>query len=97
MSSHNVPASFSQAVESLRVVAQNFFLHRVRQVVALAKYFDCIDITRRIGVAVVGADDQAIFAAFGPEYEPLVQGAAALGVVWLILFWMYRRKLFIKI
>jgi heparan-alpha-glucosaminide N-acetyltransferase len=38
-----------------------------------------------------------IFAAFGPAYEPLVQGAAALGVVWLILFWMYRRKLFIKI
>ena len=34
---------------------------------------------------------------FGPAYEPLVHGAAVLLVLWLILFWMYRRKLFLRI
>jgi predicted acyltransferase len=37
------------------------------------------------------------FKAFGPEYEPLVQGAAVLLVLWLILYWMYRRKIFLRI
>jgi predicted acyltransferase len=30
-------------------------------------------------------------------YEPLIQGAVVLLVFWLILFWMYRRKIFIRI
>ncbi|MDX2036567.1 MAG: DUF5009 domain-containing protein [Isosphaeraceae bacterium] len=38
-----------------------------------------------------------IFQAFGAEYEPIVRGAAILGVLWLILWWMYRKKLFVKI
>jgi heparan-alpha-glucosaminide N-acetyltransferase len=38
-----------------------------------------------------------IFRVFGPEYEPLVQGGAVLLVLWLLLLWMYRRKLFLKI
>jgi predicted acyltransferase len=33
----------------------------------------------------------------GPAYEPLLQGGATLAVLWLILWWMYRRKLFLKI
>ena len=37
------------------------------------------------------------FRVFGPAYEPLLQGAATLAVLWLILWWMYRRKLFLKI
>lgn len=37
------------------------------------------------------------FQAFGPAYEPFVHGAAALLIMWLILYWMYRRKLFLKI
>ena len=37
------------------------------------------------------------FKIFGPAYEPLLQGAATLAVLWLILWWMYRRKLFLKI
>jgi predicted acyltransferase len=37
------------------------------------------------------------FAFLGQEYAPFVQGAAVLLVLWLILFWMYRRKLFLKI
>jgi len=37
------------------------------------------------------------FAVFGTLYERTLQGAAVLLVFWLILFWMYRRKLFLKI
>lgn len=38
-----------------------------------------------------------LFDAFGAAYQPLVRGAAILAVYWLVLFWMYRRKLFLKI
>ncbi len=41
-----------------------------------------------------GAD---LFKAFGPEYEPFVAGIAVLAVYWLILFWLYRRKIFLRI
>lgn len=37
------------------------------------------------------------FAFLGPGLEPLLQGAAVLGVFWLMLYWMYQRKLFLKI
>ncbi len=38
-----------------------------------------------------------VFQIFGSGLEPLVQGAAVLLVYWLILFWMYRRKLFLRV
>ena len=34
---------------------------------------------------------------FGPSLEPLLLGALTLGVYWLILFWMFRNKVFIRI
>lgn len=37
------------------------------------------------------------FQIFGTGLEPLTMGAAVLFTYWLILFWMYRRKLFLKI
>jgi len=37
------------------------------------------------------------FQAFGAGLEPLLLGAAILLTYWLILFWMYQRKLFLKI
>jgi predicted acyltransferase len=40
---------------------------------------------------------QNAFKVWGPTYEPLLHGAAVLLVFWLILFWMYRRKLFLRI
>ena len=40
---------------------------------------------------------QGFFKLFGTPYEPLFQGAAVLLVLWLLLFWMYRRKLFLRI
>jgi predicted acyltransferase len=37
------------------------------------------------------------FRFAGPGLEPLLQGATILLLYWLILHWMYRRKLFLKI
>jgi predicted acyltransferase len=42
----------------------------------------------------LGAD---VFHLAGKTYEPLLRGAAVLSVYWLILFWMYRRALFLRI
>jgi heparan-alpha-glucosaminide N-acetyltransferase len=38
-----------------------------------------------------------IFASFGDAVEPFVRGLVVLAIYWLILFWMYRRKLFLRI
>ena len=38
-----------------------------------------------------------VFETVGPPYETLVHGAATVLVLWLILLWMYRRKVFIKV
>ena len=37
------------------------------------------------------------FGFLGGGVEPLMRGLAVLGVYWLILYWMYRRKLFLKV
>lgn len=37
------------------------------------------------------------FQLLGIGLEPLVRGAAVLAVYWLALFWMYRRKLFLRV
>ncbi|MFC5411292.1 acyltransferase family protein [Larkinella bovis] len=39
---------------------------------------------------------QTVFEQFGP-YETLVSGGAALLVFWLLLYWMYKKKLFIRV
>jgi heparan-alpha-glucosaminide N-acetyltransferase len=40
---------------------------------------------------------QGIFALFGQSWEPLIAGIAVLAMYWIILYWMYQRKLFLKI
>jgi heparan-alpha-glucosaminide N-acetyltransferase len=37
------------------------------------------------------------FQALGTGLEPLLRGIAVLAAYWLILFWMYRRKLFLRV
>jgi heparan-alpha-glucosaminide N-acetyltransferase len=39
----------------------------------------------------------ATFKAFGAAYQSLLLGGATLAVLWLVLWWMYRRKIFLKI
>jgi predicted acyltransferase len=38
-----------------------------------------------------------VFKVFGETFAPMVQGAMVLLVYWLILFWMYRRRIFLRI
>ena len=40
---------------------------------------------------------QDFFKLLGDVYEPFFLGAAIMLVFWLILYWMYRRKLFLRI
>jgi predicted acyltransferase len=37
------------------------------------------------------------FGVFGTPFEPVLRGLGVLIVFWLILYWMYRRKIFLKI
>jgi heparan-alpha-glucosaminide N-acetyltransferase len=37
------------------------------------------------------------FAALGAPFEPVLRGIGVLLVFWAILFWMYRRKIFLRI
>ena len=37
------------------------------------------------------------FAILGPGLQPLLLGAATLLVFWIMLFWMYRRRIFLKV
>jgi len=38
-----------------------------------------------------------LFDVLGRPYGPLLHGALALAVAWLLLFWMYRRGIFLRI
>ena len=38
-----------------------------------------------------------VFQCFGTAYEPFVSGVAVLLVLWLILFWLYRQRIFVRI
>lgn len=40
---------------------------------------------------------QDLFEQFGSTWAPVVQGGTVLLVLWLILLWMYRRKIFLRI
>lgn len=40
---------------------------------------------------------QNIFKMFGKDYVPIAESAAILCILWLIVFWMYRRKIFLRI
>jgi len=37
------------------------------------------------------------FQVLGAGLEPLLRGIVVLGILWLVLLWMYRRKLFLKV
>jgi predicted acyltransferase len=40
---------------------------------------------------------EGVFRVFGQAYQPLIHGVLVLFVMWLLLFWMYRRNLFLRI
>jgi predicted acyltransferase len=40
---------------------------------------------------------RSAFEVFGAAYEPLLLGAAVLAIEWLMLWWMYRRRIFLRV
>jgi heparan-alpha-glucosaminide N-acetyltransferase len=47
--------------------------------------------------ALVRHAGAAPFAILGPPFEPVLRGVGTLLVFWMILFWMYRRQIFLRI
>lgn len=64
---------------------------------SIAIYVMSWTIEHFISSALVRHLGPAPFAVMGPPFEPVLRGAAVLVVFWLILFWMYRRKIFLRI
>jgi len=64
---------------------------------SIAIYVMSWTIEHFISSALVRHLGRAPFAIMGPPFEPVLRGAAVLVVFWLILFWMYRRKIFLRI
>ena len=50
-----------------------------------------------IGSALTTHLGTAPFAVLGPAFEPVLHGAGVLIVFWLILYWMWNRKIFLRI
>ena len=40
---------------------------------------------------------RALSLLAGPTFQPVLHGFAVIFIFWLILFWMYRRKIFLRI
>lgn len=80
-------ASFKSWTFPLKVIGMN----------SIAAY--CITETLRgfIGDNLKTHLGQQFFAFAGAGYEPFFHGAAILLMMWLVLFWMYRRKIFLRI
>jgi predicted acyltransferase len=50
-----------------------------------------------IAQALVRHLPAAAFRVLGPAFEATLVGAGALAVIWLILLWMHRRRVFVRI
>jgi heparan-alpha-glucosaminide N-acetyltransferase len=64
---------------------------------SIAVYVMSWTIEHFVSSALVRHLGTAPFAVFGPPFEPVLRGAAVLLVFWSILFWMYRRRIFLRI
>jgi predicted acyltransferase len=50
-----------------------------------------------VGRAIDRHIGNVLAAISGPALQPVVHGFAVMLVFWFILFWMYRRKIFLRI
>ncbi len=64
---------------------------------SIAIYVISWTIEHFVASALVRHLGTAPFAMLGPPFEPVLKGLGVLIVFWLILFWMYRRKIFLRI
>jgi predicted acyltransferase len=64
---------------------------------SIAIYVMSWTIEHFISSALVRHLGAAPFQVMGPPFEPVLRGIGVLIVFWLILYWMYRRKIFLRI
>ena len=64
---------------------------------SIAVYVMSWTLERPVSAALVRHLGRAPFLVLGPPFEPVLRGAAVLLVFWLVLYWMYRRRLFLRI
>ena len=64
---------------------------------SIAIYVMSWTIEHFVSSALVRHLGAAPFQMFGPPFEPVLRGMGVLIVFWLILYWMYRRKIFLRI
>jgi predicted acyltransferase len=64
---------------------------------SIAMYVMVHTIAEFIGVALRTHLGDGLFLVLGKTYAPMLHGAAALLILWLILLWMHRRKLYLRI
>jgi heparan-alpha-glucosaminide N-acetyltransferase len=64
---------------------------------SIAIYVMSWTIEHFVSAALVRHLGAAPFAILGPPFEPVLRGIGVLIVFWSILYWMYRRKIFLKI
>jgi heparan-alpha-glucosaminide N-acetyltransferase len=64
---------------------------------SIAIYVMSWTIEHFVSSALVRHLGRAPFAILGPPFEPVLRGAGVLIVFWSILYWMYRRKIFLRI
>lgn len=64
---------------------------------SIAVYVMSWTIEHFVTAALLRHMGRAPFAVMGAPFEPVLRGLAVLLVFWLILFWMYRKKIFLRI
>jgi predicted acyltransferase len=89
-------AAFYAVIDVMRLKAWAFPLV-VIGTNSIAAYFLAHLIDSFIATALARHLGTWPFRVLGPQYEQLLVGAAVLGTLWLILFWMYRRKIFLRV
>jgi heparan-alpha-glucosaminide N-acetyltransferase len=64
---------------------------------SIAIYVMSWTIEHFVSAALLRHLGSAPFAILGPPFEPVLRGVGVLLVFWSILFWMYRRRIFLRI
>jgi predicted acyltransferase len=64
---------------------------------SIAVYVMSWTLERPVSAALVRHLGRGPFQVAGPAFEPVLKGAGVLLVFWLVLYWMYRRRLFLRI
>jgi predicted acyltransferase len=89
-------AAFYGAIE-LRGWRRWFFPLLVIGANSIAIYVMSWTIEHFVSAALLRHLGRSPFAVLGAPFEPVLRGFGVLIVFWLILFWMYRRKIFLRI